>query len=765
MNIFPLKLLFFLCFGFLLPGCTVPVFAELAADELKDITLEWVYQKEELGIKPIDPDLPRQLKWSAQGHILAYLVSSATEAPNLVFYNPARNATAFTITPSALHNAIIKLASCPGGVSISNATTIQGLPEDATAFSAIEHYEWLEDSDSVRLQVEAQNYIWNLQDNRLMKDSSTKDLPEGERQELSDSPNKRFAAYIRANNLFVYDREQKKEIQLTQDGNDIIWNGKLSWVYWEELHMRQSWRAFYWSPDSRALAYLQFSHEGVSRYPITDFSNPVPSTRNMFYPKAGGKNPSVRLGIVSLSTRTTRWIDLGEPYEYIARVEWHPDGKILAVQVLNRDLNQLRLLFIDTDAGSSRMILEETDEAWVFPKSDMQDYPIFLKKDNSFLWISERSGFQHLYQYSMDGTLIKTITEGEWSVNTPIQIDEQHQTIYFTSNREHPLDKHVYKVSLNDAEITQLTHEPGMHSPRFSSDYQYFIDTFNNQRTPNKIQIMNSTGETILELGETTITDYAPYRILFPEILEIPTLSGEILYGSLMKPADFDPARKYPVIMHIYSGPGSQIVWNTFGEPLDMAMVNQGFLVFRLDPFNNQIYGMEKNRKLHRNLCDSQLNDLQTAVEFLESFPYVARDHIGIWGWSFGGYMTCCALLKTPDLFQAGAAVAPVTDWRLYDTIYTEYFMDHPDDNPEGYRESSPVQYATQLKGSLFLAHGISDDNVHIQNTYQLVDALTEAGKDYELYVYPEGDHGIGNAKRHYHLFSRMFDFFKRELQ
>jgi dipeptidyl-peptidase-4 len=733
-------------------------------ESLKDITLDYLYKKNELGIKPVDPDLPRSLQWSEEGHILAYLVSFATEAPHLVLYNPAKDATAFLVTPFALHDALIELASQPQGVAIAPSSQPRRIPEDATTWKKIDGYDWTKKENRIRLHVEGKKYLWQPEENVLQEETRPQ-LPGGEKNDVEFSPNERYAAYTRANDIYVYDLQQKKEFRVTFDGGDAVLNGRMTWVYWEELHYRRSWRAFYWSPNSDALAYLQFNETGVSVYPVTDFSSPVPTTRNMYYPKAGTKNPDVRLGVVSLSTRDTRWIDLGEPYEYINDVSWRPDGKTLAVQVLNRAQTQLRVLFANPIDGSSRIVLEENDAVWI----NVMGGPFFLERQDDFLWLSERDGYRHLYRYSGDGKKVKQLTNGEWEVNPSlwriaVDLDENHHRVYFNATEKSPLETHVYSVSLNGGKLQRLTQEEGSHNIDLSADRKFALDSLTSLTVPRKIQVLDHRGRVIRILGETTIDEYAPYRIKSAELLELQGPNHLTFYARMLKPFNFNPNQTYPVILHVYGGPAGQVAEHTFTSEQDMAFVNRGFILFSFDTRGTPGRGKKWLNAIHRNTCDKPLEDLHFAVDYLKSLPYVDGDRIGVWGWSNGGYMTCAAMLKAAGLFRAGAAVAPVTDWRLYDTVYTERYMGDPDENQEGYKESAPIHYAEKLQGKLLIAHGVSDDNVHIQNVYSLVDKLLEAEKPYELYVYPQRDHGIGGDKRRYHLFDRILDFFEREL-
>lgn len=731
----------------------------------KDIDLDYLYKRDEAGVKPLTPHLPRSLQWSPEGHDLAYLVSAVTEAPHLVIYDPAEDATPYVVSPFAVHDAIIALASFPKGASIAVSKQCATVPDDATAIKKIDWFHWRKLTNDLRLSIEGKRYVWNF-NNNLLNEETRPELPEGEKRDATDSPNERYAAYTRGDNIWAFDRDQKKEIQLTNDGGDGILNGRMSWVYWEEIHNRSSWRAFYWSPNNDRLAYLQFDERDVSVYPVTDFSKPVPKTREMRYPKTGTVNPTVRLGVVALSTRETRWVDLGEPYEYICSVEWLPDGETLAAQVMNRKQTMLRLLFVNLQTGECKTVLEETDDEWV----SYHGKPYFLKKQDAFLWFSERSGFSHLYLYSNQGKLLRQLTRGEWDVDpnpwsTSFGVDEKNKRAYFVANKESPIEQRAYSVSFRGGAPRLLTKEPGLHNVNWSADHRFAVDTYSNTKTPRCIQIINHRGKTIRAMGERAPQDYAPWRIKSKEIVNIESPESLRYYASILKPFDFDPNKKYPVIVYVYGGPAGQVVQNRYTGAQDMAFVNQGYLYVGFDTRGTYGRGREWIEAIHKNAAEKPLQDLEMLVEYLKALPYVDGNRMGIWGWSNGGFMTCAAMLIKPGLFRAGAAVAPVTDWMLYDTIYTERYMGQPDENKDGYHNAAPVHFADGLQGSLLLAHGVSDDNVHIQNIYSLVDALIEANKEYKLYIYPQRAHGIGGDARRYHLFKRIFEFFDRELK
>jgi dipeptidyl-peptidase 4 len=732
-----------------------------AEPDYKDIDLDYLYKKEALHLPPIHPSMPTSLQWSKVGHTLAYLISDGTEAPHLAVYDPIKNATQFLVSPQALHNAIVALATKPSGVTIQPSSAFVLFDDDEKNIARIDRYAWVDEELTLQITVSGKSYRWALEENCLTKAPASAALPEGIKNDVTYSPNQRYAAYTRDRNLFVYDTEEKKEIQLTQDGGASILNGRMTWVYWEEVKNRATWRAFYWSPNSDALAYLQFDEEGVSTYPVTDYSEPVPKTRTMVYPKAGTLNPSVRVGIVALSTRATHWIDLGQPYEYITDVRWKPDGKILSVQAMNREQNHLCLLFIDPITHQRTLVLEEKRSTWV----NTFEAPIFLESSDRFLWFSERSGFRHLYVYREDGKLIKPITQGDWDVSEGVVLDEAHSRLYFSSHHPSPLDRHYYSVSLNGGNPKAITTESGTHSLAFSADYKFAIDTFSNREIPKRVDLLSTKGKLMTTLGETTVAHYAPYRIKGPKIMQFENEEGLPFYASIHTPFSFDESKKYPVIVYLYGGPAGQVVRNAWGGTQDMLFVNRGFIYVKFDTRGTANRGRAWIDAIHRNKCDAPLEDLRLLVEQLQALPYVDSEHIGLWGWSNGGYMTCMAMTKAAGLFHAGAAVAPVTDFRLYDTIYTERYLDHPDENQSGYNESSAATYAEQLEGALLLAHGVSDDNVHIQNIYHLVDALIEHGNEYTLYVYPQRDHGIGGDKRRYHLFQQILHFFETHLQ
>lgn len=725
-----------------IPGvCDNEFPAHSVTDGTAAITVEWMVTEADGYIR----DLLSHEEWSPQGHVFSYLISYATEPPSLEFYDPVRDATESVLTPLRLGKLLQQLDS---------GSTNSDTPAEPKEVH-LHRYEWNDDNESLRLHAEGRIFDYNLSDQTLDEIK----LPAGEKQDWVFSPNRQWIAYTRDNDLYAYELDQRREIRLTYREHDRILNGKLTWVYWEELFNRRGYRAFEWSPDNDSIAYWQFDETGVSTYPLIDFSPVAPVVDTRIFPKAGAKNPSVRVGVARLSTRHTTWIDLGYPYEYIARMNWSPDGDLIAIQALNRDQNRLVLLAANPWDGGSRVLLEERDPHWI----DVEDGPHWLKESSDFLWLSERDGYRHIYRISRNGKQITPVTHGSWEVTSIRRIDESRRQVYFEATKQSPLERHLYSVSPRGGAVRQITREHGTHSTTISNDGQWVYDRYADTDTPRIRRMLNHKGDETRVFQQTRLEQYRPYRIHTPELLTFEK-EGRRYYGRLFYPIHFDPSQKYPVIVNVYGGPGAQVVTNRFSVGFEQVLAENGFLVFSMDNRGSANRGHAWETPVYRQLGKLEVADQVLGVELLKTRPYVDGGRIGIWGWSYGGYMACCALLMAPEVFHAGAAVAPVTNWNLYDTFYTERYMDQPDDNPDGYKNSSPVHLAGRLQGSLLLIHGVSDDNVHVQHTYQMIDALIAQNKDYRWYAYPQKDHGIWGNEHRVHLFTRILNFFKDQL-
>ncbi len=717
-------------------------------DATQPITIEWMYKEAE----KYDRGLPSSESWSTQGHSFAYLIASVTEPPDLIVYDPVQDATQVLLTPQALGN-LISLGTTVVPVSATASLDSASSPNSEIKPIRITGFEWMKDDSSMRLHTEQGVYLYDRQTPSIRKI----EYPDGDKNDVTFSPDGKFIAYTRQFDLYAYDFEQRREIRLTHDGNERLRNGELDWVYPEELEIRHG---FSWSPDSHAIVYLQQNEEGVSSYPITDFSSPIPTTRTQIYPKAGTRNPSVRVGVVRLSTLETRWLDLGYPYEYVGRMAWAPDGNFITVQALNREQNRLAFVCADPWDGSSWVGFEESDPYWI----NLNEKLVWLEDTEDFLWLSERDGYRHIYRVAREGKTIKQLTKGDWEVTRILDAPHATRQIFFEATKESPLERHIYSISWNGGRIQKLSEGVGTHSGSVSKDGRFIYDRFNNTSTPQKLTIMTAQGSPVRVLGQKTIQDYQPYRIDPPRFFTIAGEAGRVYHAQIYYPHDFDSAKKYPLILNVYGGPHAQMVRDGFDAGINQVWIANGFIVVSMDNRGSWGRGHAWETPVYRHFGETELSDQLLAVDMLKKQSFVDPNRIGIWGWSFGGYMTCYAMVKAPDVFRAGAAVAPVTDWKLYDTIYTERYMGHPDQNPDGYHHSSPVYFVDQLKGALLIAHGISDDNVHIQNTYQMIDALLKAKKNYQFFAYPQKDHGIWGEEYRIHLFNRMLEFFKKEL-
>jgi dipeptidyl-peptidase 4 len=571
------------------------------------------------------------------------------------------------------------------------------------------------------------------------------------------SPDASRVAFRRGHNLYSLHIATKKVARLTNDGSESRLNGELDWVYPEELELST---AFWWSPDSSRIAYLQFDTSREPIYPQADWLAEQPRFEPERYPRAGEPNAEVRLGVVGAGGGRTRWMDTGDSQNLLARVAWLPDSTRLAVQRLNRIQNRLDLLLADARSGAVRPLLREEDPQWI----NVADHLRFLK-DGRFLWSSERTGFRHLYVYSMDGALSQTLTRGEWEVSALAGVDEDHGLVYFTATAESPLERHLYRVGLDGSAFTRLTGPPGTHSISMSPNTGYYLDTHSSLTSPRRQTVHAADGVELAVYQEADRTPLDEYEILPTEIVPVRGAAGTLFYARLIKPAKFDPGRKYPAVIMVYGGPHAQTVRNSWpGMTWDQALAYKGFVIWQLDNRGSAGRGHKWEAVIHRRLGEQELADQKEGISHLLSLGFVDPKRIGIYGWSYGGYMTLYSLTHSPELFRAGIAGAPVTDWRNYDSIYTDRYMGLPSDNPNGYRSSSPLTNTFNLKAKLLLIHNINDDNVHFRNTLQMSQALQKAGKPFDLMVYPLKTHAVEGSYR-LHFLDEMTTFLERHLK
>ena len=592
-------------------------------------------------------------------------------------------------------------------------------------------------------------------------------LSENKVQEPLFSPDGTKIAYVFDNNIYVKNLLLNTTKQLTFDGrkNKVI-NGVTDWVYEEEFAFV---RAFSWNKNSDMLAFLRFDESEVPDFSMMKYDeNLYPKVVTFKYPKAGEKNSKVTVQAYNFREKhiCDFNIDLGD-YEYVPRIQWTSDPYKLSVITLNRHQNDLKLFIIDgKEHNFAKLVLNEKNNTYI----DITDNLTFLE-DNSFLWTSEQDGYNHIYHYSKKGKLLKQITKGNWEVTKFYGYDKLTQRIFYQSTENGSISRTVYSIKLDGSDKRLLTKSSGNNNADFAATYQYFINTFNDSSTPNTYTLNNAkTGQVLNEIknNNALLATLKNYKIAPKEFSILHTKNGQNLNMWMLKPLDFDATKKYPLLIYQYSGPGYQLVLDQFMNSNDywyQILANQGYIVVCVDPRGTGGKGAKFKKVTYKQLGKYEVQDQISAAQTLGDLPYIDNSRIGIWGWSYGGFMSANCLFKGSDTFKMAIAVAPVTSWRFYDSVYTERYMQTPQENPQGYDDNSPLFFADQLKGKFLLIHGTGDDNVHVQNSFRLVNALIAAGKQFDSEFYPDRTHGIyeGHGTRR-QLYDRMTAFIKENL-
>lgn len=583
-------------------------------------------------------------------------------------------------------------------------------------------------------------------------------------QEATFSPDGSKIAYGHENNLYIKDLVSGKTTQITTDGkkNHII-NGITDWVYEEEFAFV---RAFDWNASGDKIAYIRFDETEVPEFSMDVYGTGLYPTQDVFkYPKAGEKNAEVSLHIYDLKTSKTTEIDLSAYNSYyIPRLKWTREADILSVQTTGRKQNELDIIFVNAADYTSKLILKETDAAYVDVTNDLT----FLN-DNSFIWTNEKSGWNHIYHYDKNGKLLNQVTQGNWEVTRYYGYDAKNKKIFYQSTENGSINRDVYSIGLNGKNKTRLTDETGMNSASFSADFSLFINTFSNAVTPPKYTLRNSKdGKIIREVlnNDALSQKLKDYKISPKEFSTI-NINGYDLNMYTIKPLDFDETKQYPVFMYQYSGPGSQTVansWHGTNDYWHQMLAQQGYIIVCVDGRGTGYKGRDFKKLTQKELGKYEVEDQIEVAKQLGKLSYVDANRIGIWGWSYGGFMSANCLFQAPDVFSMAIAVAPVTSWRFYDTIYTERYMLTPQENPSGYDDNSPISHVNNLKGNFLLVHGSADDNVHVQNTTVLVEKLVQANKQFEWLIYPDKNHGIHGGNTRLHLYTKMTDYIKNNL-
>ena len=578
------------------------------------------------------------------------------------------------------------------------------------------------------------------------------------------SPVSNQVAYVRENNVFVEDLDSGKMLQLSSNGkkNEII-NGMSDWVYEEEFAFT---KAFQWSSDGRFVAFYEFNEKDVKEFSMTTYQGELyPEEYRFKYPKAGEDNSKVKVFIYQIDKEAKVQVEIGERDDiYIPRIKWTMDATTLSVQRMNRHQNRLELLFADAVTGKTRVVLKETAETYI----DITDDLTFLD-DGDFIWSSEKDGYNHLYMYDAAGNEKVQLTSGEWDVTSFYGIDGKGKNFYYQSSEEGPTQRNVYSASLNGNFKRNLTPKKGQNSPRFSKTKEYCINRHSDANTPPFISLIDSKGKEIrvlkdnMRLGKTLHDVNVPKK----EFFSFTPTHGTSLNGWMIKPNNFDPNKKYPVLVSIYGGPGSNTVNDSWGSKTlmwEMMLAQQGYIVVSVDNRGTGNRGREFKHRTYQQLGKLEVEDYIETAKYLGGLGYVNTARIGMYGWSYGGYMSSLALTKGAEYYSMAIAVAPVTNWRFYDSIYTERYMRTPQENANGYDDNSPINHVDKMKGAYLLVHGTEDDNVHFQNSVEMTEALVRANKQFDFYMYPDRNHGIYGNNARLHLFTKMTDFIKKNL-
>ena len=586
----------------------------------------------------------------------------------------------------------------------------------------------------------------------------------GIEEEATFSPDGQLVAFVRAHNLYAIDIATQKERALTNDGGREILNGKLDWLYQEEIYGRDRYRGYWWSPDSARVAFLQLDERPVPEYTVVDHIPYRPALEVTDYPKAGDPNPTVKLGVAKVSGGTPTWIDLAAYTDFlIVNVDWTPDARHVVNQIQDREQTWLDLNLADAETGRVRTLLRETTKAWVNENGN----PVWLK-DGSFLWFSERSGFKHLYRVGADGALLKQVTSGRWDVRTFYGVDQDAGLLYFAASERSPIGTDIYRIKMDGSGLTRLSQVDGTHRAIFNPGFTLFADTWSNVTTPSQVRLHRSSdGSEVRAIDLNPVPVLRDYRLSTPEFVQVKTRDGFVMEGVLIKPVDFNPTRRYPVYQFTYAGPGASQVKNQWGGRdymFHQMLAQHGVIVWVLDNRSASGKGVESQWPVYGRLGELELQDLEDGVAWLKRQPYVDSTRMVLSGWSYGGFMTAYAMTHSTS-WSAGIVGAPVTDWRDYDSIYTERLMKLPKNNPDGYRRTAPRFTADKLQGRLLLLHGTMDDNVHMQNSVQFAYELQRAGKPFEMMVYPKSRHGISDGRLNSHLRQLMFDFTMRAVE
>jgi dipeptidyl-peptidase 4 len=640
-------------------------------------------------------------------------------------------------------------------------------PEGKSAPIKIESYTFSDDETKLVLKNDftsiyrrsgtANNYVFDFKTRKLKSLSDN-----GKQMFATLAPVGNKVAFVRDNNIFIKDLDTNTETQITGDGeNNKIKNGWADWVYEEEFAKAE---AFFWNSNGTKIAFIRFDESKVKEFEMAIYNGLYPEEYKFKYPKAGEDNSIVSVHIYDLASKKTTTVDIGkETNIYIPRIIWTNDANILSVMRMNRLQNKIELLFADADTGNTKVIITEEAKTYV----DVPDELTFLKNNKGFIWCSEQDGFNHLYHYDFTGKLINQITKGNWDLISFKGYDEATKTLYYTSTEVSPTDRDLYAISLDGKTKRKLSTQKGTTGAEFSKSFKYYVSKYSNANAPNVFELHSADGKLIkvLEDNKAFAEKLAAYDITKKEFFTFKTSEGVELNGWMMKPTNFDATKKYPVFQYAYGGPGSNLCNNEWQSYYwHQLLCQQGYIVVCVDGRGTLGRGREFKHCTYLQLGKLETMDQIEVAKYMGSQTYVDKTRIGFMGWSFGGYLSSLLITKGADYFKANIAVAPVTNWRYYDNIYTERFLRTPQENASGYDDNSPVNFVKSIKGKFLLIHGTADDNVHFQNSMEMSAAMVKNNIPFEFMAYPNKNHSIRGGLTSVHLYTKMLEFIKRNL-
>jgi dipeptidyl-peptidase-4 len=714
------------------PGAEVPA-------AKKALTLERVYAPE-----PLVEPAPAGFRWRDAARF-SYVRKEG----------PGRDAKATLWEEDAVSGKVTRLLESIPAEGLGKDGKPRALPLTGAAW----------DEAGRRLLVGAEDDLWVYElgtkaARRITNDEAEEELP-------LFSPDGAKVAFVKGNDLWFVEIASGKATRLTADGSSTILNGKLDWVYEEELAGRNGGRAYEWAPDSSAIAFLRLDQSRVPEYPIVDFLPPNGKLAPQRYPKAGDPNATPSVHVVSWGAEggatTSRNLSFdGEDVLVGPGLSWTPDSTSVAFTKMSRTQTELEaLLLARSGSADPRRLVKETSASWV----NSHEPPLFLPDGSGFLWLSERTGFLHLYRYRMDGTLAGAVTRGEWAVEGDPKLDAAAGAVFFTATEKDPRERHAYRVNLDGSGLTRLTSDRGSHQATPSPGGRFVVDTWSNVDTPPRVVLRREDG-TLIRSVFVPKTPLSEYALATTEMGSFTGSDGTLFYTRLVKPADFDPAKKYPVVVYVYGGPHAQVVSERWGSTslFDQVLASKGFLVWAMDNRGSGGRGLAFESAILKRLGEVELKDQLEGIAQLKKLPFVDPARLGITGWSYGGYMTLTAATRAPELWKAAVAGAPVTHWKYYDSIYTERYMKLPKENPEGYEASAPLTHAAKLGSKLLLLHGTADDNVHMQQTIAFADALNMARKGYAFVPFAGMKHGPRDPAVRHAVNQRILSFFEENL-